>query len=109
MPNLVKLASGSEYLLQGNEAIARGALEAGVQYCAAYPGTPSTEILTNLAAMAKEAGATILRGGKEAISSNQAITLCIQGGLRSAGLPEHAVQVINTTDRAAVGLLLGMS
>jgi len=57
----------------------------------------------------KSGNATILRGGKEAIHSNQAITECIQSGLRKVGLPEGAVQVINTTDRAAVGLLLTMS
>ena len=36
------------YLLSGNEAIARGAYEAGVKVCSAYPGTPSTEIFENL-------------------------------------------------------------
>ena len=57
----------------------------------------------------KSGNATILRGGKEAFHSNQAITECIQAGLRASGLPEQAVQVINTTDRAAVGLLLTMN
>lgn len=57
----------------------------------------------------KSSNATILRGGKEALHSNQAITLCIQQGLKKAGLPEQAVQVINTIDRAAVGLLLAMN
>jgi glutamate-5-semialdehyde dehydrogenase len=57
----------------------------------------------------KSGNATILRGGKEALHSNQAITGCIQAGLKEAGLPEQAVQVINTTDRAAVGHLLTMS
>jgi indolepyruvate ferredoxin oxidoreductase alpha subunit len=44
---------GKELLLMGNEAIARGALEAGVKVCTAYPGTPSTDIIENLAAVAK--------------------------------------------------------
>ena len=57
----------------------------------------------------KSGNATILRGGKEALHSNQAIAGCIQAGLRATGLPEHAVQVINTVDRAAVGLLLTMN
>ncbi len=57
----------------------------------------------------KSGNATILRGGKEAINSNQAITKCIQQGLLAVGLPEQAVQVINTTDRAAVGFLLTMT
>ncbi len=47
---------GKELLLMGNEAIARGALEAGVQVCTAYPGTPSTDIIENLAAVAKSRG-----------------------------------------------------
>lgn len=42
---------GRELLLMGNEAIARGALEAGVKFCTAYPGTPSTDIIENLAAV----------------------------------------------------------
>ena len=54
----------------------------------------------------KAGNAAILRGGSEAIHSNRAIAACIQSGLRSAGLPEHAVQVVDTTDRAAVGELL---
>ena len=57
----------------------------------------------------KSGNATILRGGSEAILSNQAIAACIAQGLADAGLPESAVQVINTTDRAAVGELITMS
>ncbi len=57
----------------------------------------------------KSGNATILRGGKEALHSNQAITECIQQGLKVAGLPEHSVQVINTVDRAAVGMMLTMN
>lgn len=57
----------------------------------------------------KSGNATILRGGKEALHSNQAITQCIQQGLKAAGLPEHSVQVINTIDRAAVGMMLTMN
>jgi indolepyruvate ferredoxin oxidoreductase alpha subunit len=45
---------GKEVLLLGNEAIARGALEAGVKFCSAYPGTPSTEIVGSLAQVAKQ-------------------------------------------------------
>jgi glutamate-5-semialdehyde dehydrogenase len=54
----------------------------------------------------KAGNATILRGGSEAIRSNRAIAACVQEGLRAAGLPETAVQVIATTDRAAVGHLI---
>ena len=56
----------------------------------------------------KAGNAAILRGGSEAIHSNQAIAACVQEGLRTAALPEAAVQVIETTDRAAVGELITM-
>jgi glutamate-5-semialdehyde dehydrogenase len=56
----------------------------------------------------KSANATILRGGSEAIHSNQAIAGCIRQGLEDAGLPADAVQVVETTDRAAVGHLISM-
>ena len=54
----------------------------------------------------KAGNATILRGGSEAIRSNTAIAACVHEGLRAAGLPEAAVQVVATTDRAAVGHLI---
>jgi len=54
----------------------------------------------------KSGNAVILRGGSEAIHSNQAIASCIKHGLEVAGLPAEVVQVIETTDRAAVGELL---
>ncbi|NWL79087.1 glutamate-5-semialdehyde dehydrogenase [Pseudomonas taiwanensis] len=56
----------------------------------------------------KSGNATILRGGSEAIHSNQAIARCIQTGLAEAGLPSELVQVVETTDRAAVGALISM-
>jgi len=54
----------------------------------------------------KSGNATILRGGSECLHSNQAIAACVHEGLRAAGLPETAVQVVATTDRAAVGHLI---
>ena len=57
----------------------------------------------------KSGNATILRGGSESINSNQAIAKCIHIGLTEADLPQEAVQVINTTDREAVGELLGLA
>jgi glutamate-5-semialdehyde dehydrogenase len=56
----------------------------------------------------KSGNAAILRGGSEAIHSNQAIAACVHAGLRAAGLPETVVQVVETTDRAAVGELITM-
>ena len=56
----------------------------------------------------KSGNAAILRGGSEALHSNQAIAACVHQGLREAGLPKTAVHVVNTTDRAAVGELITM-
>ncbi|WP_434773219.1 glutamate-5-semialdehyde dehydrogenase [Pseudomonas entomophila] len=56
----------------------------------------------------KSGNATILRGGSEAIHSNRAIATCIQRGLASAELPPAVVQVVETTDREAVGALISM-
>ena len=56
----------------------------------------------------KSGNATLLRGGSEAFHSNQAIAACVHEGLRLAGLPAEAVQVLETTDRAAVGELIAM-
>jgi len=56
----------------------------------------------------KSGNAAILRGGSEALHSNQAIAACVHEGLKTAGLPQDAVQVISTADRAAVGELITM-
>jgi len=56
----------------------------------------------------KSGNATILRGGSEAIQCNQALAKLVQEGLAGAGLPAHAVQVIESTDRALVGQLITM-
>ncbi len=55
----------------------------------------------------KSGNAVILRGGSESLHSSRAIHACLTAGLRAAGLPEDAVQLVPTTDRAAVGLMLG--
>ncbi len=56
----------------------------------------------------KSGNAAILRGGSEALHSNQAVAACVREGLVMAGLPEAVVQVVETTDRAAVGELITM-
>src|SRR3954469_6291258 len=56
----------------------------------------------------KSGNACILRGGSEALASNRAIAACMRAGLKDAGLPETAVQLIDTPDRAAVGALITM-
>jgi glutamate-5-semialdehyde dehydrogenase len=70
-----------------------------------YESRPN--VTADAAALCLKAGnATILRGGSEAMRSNHAIAACVHEGLRSAGLPESAVQVVATADRAAVGHLI---
>ena len=72
-----------------------------------YESRPN--VTADAAALCLKAGnAVILRGGSEAIHSNQAIADCIQQGLQQAGLPADVVQVVATTDRAAVGELIRM-
>jgi glutamate-5-semialdehyde dehydrogenase len=57
----------------------------------------------------KSGNACILRGGSEALQSNRAIAACVRAGLKAAGLPEAAVQLVATADRAAVGELIRMT
>lgn len=57
----------------------------------------------------KSGNASILRGGREAFASNQALSQCIQAALRDAGLPETTVQVAPTADRDFVGAMIGSS
>lgn len=72
-----------------------------------YEARPN--VTADAAALCLKAGnATILRGGSEAIRSNRVIASCVQEGLRRAGLPLATVQVVDTTDRAAVGHLITM-
>lgn len=72
-----------------------------------YESRPNVTV--DAAALCLKAGnACILRGGSEAIHSNRAIAACIAQGLAEAGLPQQAVQVVETTDRAAVGALVTM-
>jgi len=56
----------------------------------------------------KSGNACILRGGSEALHSNRAIAACVRAGLKAAGLPETAVQLVDFADRAAVGELVTM-
>ncbi|NYT85579.1 glutamate-5-semialdehyde dehydrogenase [Pusillimonas harenae] len=73
-----------------------------------YESRPNVTI--DAAALCLKSGnATILRGGSEAIHSNVALGTIIGQGLAEAGLPSHAVQVVGTTDRAAVGQLVTLT
>lgn len=72
-----------------------------------YESRPNVTI--DAAALCLKSGnAAILRGGSEAAHSNRALATCIQTGLEQAGLPKTAVQVVETTDRDAVGELIAM-
>ena len=72
-----------------------------------YESRPN--VTADAAALCMKSGnATILRGGSEALASNLAIAGCIHEGLAAAGLPRDAVQVVETRDRAAVGMLVAM-
>src|SRR5260221_2203324 len=73
-----------------------------------YESRPN--VTADAAALCLKAGnACILRGGSEAVRSNLAIAACVHEGLSAAGLPEDAVQGIETADRTAVGVLLSMN
>lgn len=73
-----------------------------------YESRPNVTI--DAAALCLKSGNTaILRGGSEALHSNVALSRIVNHGLRQAGLPEHAIQVIDTPDRAAVGALITMT
>jgi len=70
-----------------------------------YESRPN--VTADAAALCLKAGnACILRGGSEALGSNRAIAACVQAGLQAAGLPQTAVQLVGTSDRAAVGELI---
>ncbi len=73
--------ANAETILSGNEAIARGALEAGVAFCASYPGTPSTEIATTLQKMSEEYGIYV------EWSVNEKVALEAAAGASWAGIP----------------------
>ncbi|HEX9181940.1 MAG TPA: glutamate-5-semialdehyde dehydrogenase [Burkholderiales bacterium] len=72
-----------------------------------YESRPN--VTADAAGLCMKAGnACILRGGSEALHSNQVIASCVRAGLKAAGLPEAAVQVVEVADRAAVGELITM-
>jgi len=73
-----------------------------------YESRPNVTI--DAAALCLKSGnATILRGGSEAVNTNQALAACIREGLTQAELPPETVQIVETTDRAAVSAMLGLA
>jgi indolepyruvate ferredoxin oxidoreductase alpha subunit len=79
MSALTANAAGKTELLFGNEAIARGALEAGVRVAASYPGTPASEILENLARVAEEAGLYAEWSVNEKVAAEVAVAASFAG------------------------------
>jgi indolepyruvate ferredoxin oxidoreductase alpha subunit len=95
---------GTEVLMMGNEAITRGALEAGVQFCSSYPGSPSAEILSFLAAAAPE------RGHYAEWSTNEIVSVEAAGAAAFAGLRAICIMKQNGVNVAADYLMaLGLS
>jgi indolepyruvate ferredoxin oxidoreductase alpha subunit len=80
MSKLIENKEGMRVLLMGNEAIVRGALEAGVNVAAGYPGTPSSEIIENLSKVAKERSLYV------EWSTNEKISLEVAAAASFAGL-----------------------
>jgi len=79
---------GKLVLMMGNEAIARGAIEAGVQFAAAYPGTPSSEVLANLSAVSKKVGMYVEWSTNEKVAFEAAYSASL-AGLRSIAIMKH--------------------
>jgi len=88
MPDIISGSKGETVLLMGNEAIARGMLEAGISVAAAYPGTPSTEIVEALSRVAKKAGIYVEWSTNEKVALEVAVgaSMC---GLRTAAVMKH--------------------
>jgi indolepyruvate ferredoxin oxidoreductase alpha subunit len=93
MADLTKLTPGKLTLLQGNEAIARGALEAGVAFCAAYPGNPSSEILETLADSAASAGIYAEWSVNEKVALESAAAASLTGLRAMASMKQNGVNV----------------
>ena len=93
MADLTKLKPGEIALLQGNEAIARGALEAGLSLAAAYPGNPSSEILESLADSAASAGIYVEWSVNEKVAVETAAAASFTGLKAMASMKQNGVNV----------------
>ena len=96
---------GEKRLLLGNEAIARGVLEAGVGFVSAYPGTPSTEIIEALADAAKEAGIYVEFSTNEIVAYEAAFAASL-AGIRSFFAAKH-VGINVASDALATSVQIG--
>ncbi|MCX5915973.1 MAG: indolepyruvate ferredoxin oxidoreductase, partial [Deltaproteobacteria bacterium] len=93
MSVIKKDAPGSNELLMGNEAIARGALEAGVQFAAAYPGNPSSEIIGSLAQVAKDMGIYVEWSVNEKVALEAAASASFAGLRSLSAMKQNGVNV----------------
>lgn len=93
MTDVSKLQPGAQVLLQGNEALARGAVEAGVAFCAAYPGNPSSEILETLAASAQGAGLYAEWSANEKVALEAAAGASFAGLRAMASMKQNGINV----------------
>jgi len=86
---------GKELLMMGNEAIARGALEAGVQVAAAYPGTPSTDIIENLASVASQMGLYVEWSINEKVALEVAAAASFSGLRAICAMKQNGMNVVS--------------
>jgi len=84
---------GKELLLMGNEAIARGALEAGVKVCAAYPGTPSSEIIASLSEVARDLDIYVEWSVNEKVSLEVAASAAFSGLRAICAMKQNGLNV----------------
>ena len=93
MASIATHAPGTDQLLMGNEAIARGALEAGVGFASAYPGTPSSEIIGSLAEAAKDAGIYAEWSVNEKVALETAAAASFAGVRAIAAMKQNGINV----------------
>lgn len=113
MPNIDVDAPGTVQLLLGNEAIARGALEAGIGFATAYPGTPSSEIIGSLAPIAKKMGIYVEWSVNERVAVEAAAGACFSGiramtamKYNGTNVASDSIALISPCDTGKGGLVL---
>ncbi len=94
MANLATFDEGTRQLLMGNEAIARGALEAGIGFAAAYPGNPSSEIIGSLADVAKDAGIYVEWSVNEKVALEAAAAAAFSGVRSLVAMKHNGLNVV---------------
>jgi len=94
MANIATFEKGTSQLLMGNEAIARGALEAGIGFAAAYPGNPSSEIIGSLAEVAKDAGIYVEWSINEKVALEAAAAAAFTGVRSIVAMKHNGLNVV---------------